>query len=465
MPGFKRKEEMVNDIRVITALHKKDCEHLLGEFLDDSHYDILINEDCDFYVPNLSLFNIPNSEANIGFKFRKGVFSPSEQKLAYEGLIGAVRESHNRGIASGPKGAKNKLQDWVSEIQLDILDALINPKLQFDGSLVLDQIVQTYHSGTFDDSSPRGLLWLRKKFKFIGYNKETFFDDWLTDTLLLDNNGRKREAKTLMDHFISRTIYANTVYSGIAGFYDRYPRTPYGRPTSYTEKFRDTFELSFPFLHNLNDKFKYLLPQRWNFQRNAADQIDSKFVISDTVFTTITVNKNFQTAAHLDADDLEDGFSNLNVVTNGKDFKGGYLVLPEYGIAVDIRPGDLLLIANHTAIHGNTKIEGGCDSERLSIVSYFRENMLKLGEYDYEQLRREFIEYRRMDNTHIEWHSLWNGISCGMFADKVTDDPEKAKEWYNWLIKKENGYQYLEMYHPWLIEHFESEQVNIHNWM
>ncbi len=34
-------------VRVIVADTKLDCEHLLGQFLDESHYDVPIEEDTD----------------------------------------------------------------------------------------------------------------------------------------------------------------------------------------------------------------------------------------------------------------------------------------------------------------------------------------------------------------------------------------------------------------------------------
>ena len=38
-------------VKVIVAEKKIDCSHLLGKFVDESHYDVLIEEDCDVYAP------------------------------------------------------------------------------------------------------------------------------------------------------------------------------------------------------------------------------------------------------------------------------------------------------------------------------------------------------------------------------------------------------------------------------
>ena len=37
--------------KIIVAKNKLDCEHLLGQFVDESNYDILVEEDTDCYLP------------------------------------------------------------------------------------------------------------------------------------------------------------------------------------------------------------------------------------------------------------------------------------------------------------------------------------------------------------------------------------------------------------------------------
>lgn len=229
------------------------------------------------------------------------------------------------------------------------------------------------------------------------------------------------------------------VYSGVAGWMDRYPRIPYGRATSYTEHNLEKFKLAYPFFQKLSKAFSELLPRRYGVQKSCVDKIDPAFHVPDTVFTTITVNKSFRTAAHRDAGDLHEGFSNLSVITNGKKYSGGMLVLPEFRVAVNVRPGDLLLINNHGGIHGNTPIVlEEEDADRYSVVCYFRENMLQLGSKEYEDTRFNFVEDRRTNQEHKEWRPLWNGISPGMWD---------SLEWYEYL--KENlGEEVLQKYHP-----------------
>jgi hypothetical protein len=234
--------------------------------------------------------------------------------------------------------------------------------------------------------------------------------------------------------------------SGIAGWFDRYPRIPYGRATSYTARNPEKFAMAYPFLQQLAVGFKELLPWRYNNQMEAAKKLDSAFLVPETPFTTITVNKTFRTAAHRDAGDLKTGLSNLLVLSNNGNYSGGYLIAPEYRVAVNVRPGDLLLINNHDVIHGNTPIVlNDATAERVSLVCYFREKMAELGSKEYEDCRYEFVEQRRLNKEHPDQkyedgsqRHLWNGVSPSMWD---------SQEWYEYLESK-LGRETLMKYHP-----------------
>jgi hypothetical protein len=127
------------------------------------------------------------------------------------------------------------------------------------------------------------------------------------------------------------------------------------------------------------------------------------------------------------------------VLSNGGNYTGGYLIAPEYRVAVNVRPGDLLLINNHEVMHGNTPIVLGDDqAERISLVCYFREKMMELGSWEYEQARYEYVESRRLNKEHKLWRPLWNGVSEGMWEEK---------EWYRFCEEKV-GTEELNKMHP-----------------
>ncbi len=438
-------------VKTIVAREKLDCSHLLGQFLDESHYDVLIEEDTDCYqradcdpvakaacttgdCADCSILNTKD-ERKIAFKFRKNFFSKEEQEQAYAGLRDAAVASQNRGLAAGPKGDKCGGRDWVTEVQYRVLDYLtkIQPNnLGFDLKEDIDRITEQYA----DVNSSRGLVWLSKEVKEGDFN----WDKWLNKTINQNDLIEIVEAaKYVQDTFISDTTYANIVYSGIAGWFDRYPRIPYGRATYYTQHHYDKFQMAFPFLQSLDRGFRELLPWRWGNQRAAADKIDPAFLVPETVFTTITVNKTFRTAAHYDAGDFADGLSNLLVLSNNGNYSGGYLIFPEYRIAVNVRPGDLLLVNNHEIMHGNTPIVTHDEvAERISLVCYLREGMLNLGSKEYEDHRYNYVECRRKDKEHPLQRKLWNGISPGMWEEQ---------SWYDYL-EKNGGREMVAKYHP-----------------
>ncbi len=414
--------------KVIIAKTKIDCEHLLGQFLDESHFDTVINEDTDCFFQS-------EDESNIAFKFRKNYFSKEQQDAAYAGLREAATQTQNRGLAAGPKGEKCGGREWVTEFQLRAIDYL---KKQAENSVIqvnVKEEIESLRARYENEETSRGLVWLNAKVK----EDEFDFETWLKKVVKMPIKERKDEARGVEETYISDTTYANVVFSGIAGWFDRYPRIPYGRATAYTQHSYDKFKLAFPFLQTLDRGFAKLLPTRHAAQREAADKIDPAFLVPETVFTTITVNKTFRTAAHRDAGDFSNGLSNLLVLSNNGNFTGGYLILPEVRIAVNVRPGDLLLVNNHEYIHGNTPIEMQDEvAERVSLVCYLREKMLELGSKEYEDHRFNYVECRRKNKEHRLQRRLWNGISEGMWDEQ---------EWYDYL-ERIGGRAMVEKYHP-----------------
>ena len=51
----------------------------------------------------------------------------------------------------------------------------------------------------------------------------------------------------------------------------------------------------------------------------------------------------------------------------------------------------------------------------MSVVMYFRESMLECGSKKYEDARRNFVNMRRLNKEHPQWHEGWNGVSPGMW--------------------------------------------------
>lgn len=424
-------------VKVIVAKQKDDMSHMLGQFPDESHYDFLIEEDCDVYMPEIPGHpEMTYSEERIVLKFRKNYFTQEQQDQAYIGLREAAIETQNRGMAAGPRAEKLGNREWVTEYEYAVIDYFTNPGANLYGDDPIEDIREEFR-GKKEAPSTRNNVWGIQAVK-----RDNFvFEDWVDATKVLSDDDMIAEAKRISDKYVCATTYANGVMSGIAGWFDRYPRLPYGRATSYTTREPEKFAMSFPFLQQLATGFKDLLPWRYNNQMEAAKKLDPRFLVPETPFTTITVNKSFRTACHFDAGDFTNGLSNLLTLTNNGNYRGCYLVAPEYRVAVNPRPGDLLLINNHEVMHGNTQIELLDDvAERISLVVYFREKMLELGSKEYEDCRYEYVESRRLNKEHPGHigRNLWNGIDAGMWD---------SKEWHTYLESK-LGSEVLNKYHP-----------------
>ncbi len=186
---------------------------------------------------------------------------------------------------------------------------------------------------------------------------------------------RYREIK--QDGTLSKVMRAKQVNSGIAGYFDRNTRFPYCRQTAFTEKNRELFSNSIPFLKYISHMFEEACSERYEAQKKVVDHSSKDFIITDTVFSTVTVNKNFQTAYHTDAGDLKEGLGNLAVLSAGK-YEGGYTVMPRYDCAFDLSSGDVCYFDVHE-VHGNTKMTSKAPFERISVVCYYRENIKHCG--------------------------------------------------------------------------------------
>ena len=137
-----------------------------------------------------------------------------------------------------------------------------------------------------------------------------------------------------------------------------------------------------PYIREVNNFFKDYLPKRYNIQKKMCEKTSQDFVIKDTAFSTVTVNKNFRTASHYDAGDLKEGFGNLGVLSLGE-YEGSITVIPKYGIGLDLKDGDLALFDVHE-LHGNTELKKKGWYERISVVCYYREKMIYCGNAEYE---------------------------------------------------------------------------------
>ena len=190
--------------------------------------------------------------------------------------------------------------------------------------------------------------------------------------------GGARTRRIKPDGAISNTNDAPSVQSGVAGAMDRYPRIPYCRQTSWTQEHRGLWLGAIPFIVAVAEQFRLHRPEEHARQLAMAEKTHPAWVIEGTPFTSITVNRNFQTAVHTDKGDFRQGFGVLSAFARGK-YSGAHFGFPAFGISFDLRDGDVLL-ANVHEWHGNTPFVGAPGRyERVSCVFYYREKMARCG--------------------------------------------------------------------------------------
>ena len=323
-------------------LSDAEAEKVLGQFLEPSHAALVVTEDCDVYKPDSTdLLDLFGEDVSVRKK-----------------LLLSFR--------------KNKIHEPSPGFFAEALRGLAFP---------------TENRGIA--SGPVDLNKVR--------------------TIAKESNHRylpgNRLEYQLPDGSWAKTKVANIVRSGIAGNFDRSPRSPYCR-----KKYTEVLDPARDFFIQVDQCFRDQAGDQWHKQ----DQFLSKTGIRekgwslwDTVFTTITINRNFQTASHRDAGDYEDGFGNLTVLGKpGKDYTGGQTCFPKFRVAADVRPNDFMAMDVHE-IHGNFPIydldgkqeedhhvlgSTDCHYERMSIVCYARTGMAGCSSLEEEEgLRSVFM--------------------------------------------------------------------------
>jgi hypothetical protein len=156
------------------------------------------------------------------------------------------------------------------------------------------------------------------------------------------------------DGSLSKMQVNNLVASNPIGFYESTKSLGVDLPcrlSYYTEHNFKQFQDGIPFFETISDSYEQLHPIKFKDQMGRANQ-RANLKIGTSPFSTVTINRNFRTACHKDKGDY--GFGNLTVLERGS-YQGGFFVLPQFGVGVDMRHGDHLCCDVHQ-VHGNTPI-------------------------------------------------------------------------------------------------------------
>jgi hypothetical protein len=182
-------------------------------------------------------------------------------------------------------------------------------------------------------------------------------------------------------------------------------------------------------LEAIDAQFKRLVPDAYKKQHAAVSK-KKMYQISDTAFSTLTINMNFRTALHKDAGDYAGGFGNLSVIEWGK-YHGGETLFPRFGAGFNLRTGDFVALdvhewhcnapLNETAADAafnktlpdirtrdpETGVVGSQEMfQRISFVCYFREKIQNCDESETRDYYKKIDFDLREETTKAKRASL-----------------------------------------------------------
>ena len=124
-------------------------------------------------------------------------------------------------------------------------------------------------------------------------------------------------------------------------------------------------------------------PDTYSKHKEFSEKVLGQYIIDDTVFTSGIINKNNPLKYHYDSGNFKGVFSIMLGLKSG--IKGGYLNLPEYGVALEISDKSLSMFDGQSVLHGVTPIITNTeDSYRFTVVFYSLVQMWSCGTTDEE---------------------------------------------------------------------------------
>jgi hypothetical protein len=170
---------------------------------------------------------------------------------------------------------------------------------------------------------------------------------------------------------------SNGAFSGVAGYYEKRGRFPC-REVAFTRKHMKLHQKCKCLVKEVDGHFKKVFSKAHARQYNRARKTKD-YRLWKTAFSTITVNKNFVTAAHFDNGDYLRGKTCITAYVEGEDnFSGHETYFPEYDTAFNLGSGDLLIYEAHNTLHGNLPVTSWGAYKRIAGVFYLRHKLKDL---------------------------------------------------------------------------------------
>ena len=312
---------MVNKLIVNKLYTDEEIKCLEGNWIDESYIKHpIIQSDTDVYYLN------DNNEETLLLKFRKNVITDEELQIGWESYKDLAKPSRGRGASAGPIDKTG--QYWSKRVIVNDnkwMTSYLSPK-----GLELKE--------KYDELSLEDLL---KKCEEYNIDSTDLSRHDITINIIKKEGG------------VSKMRVNNQVASSAIGYFDadnKMSKTPC-RLTYFSKHNFDNYQKGFPFLEKIDKLYKELVPDAHERQYERANK-KPHLKISNTAFSTVTINRNFRTALHRDANDFKQGFGNLTVIERGK-YQGGYTVFPQFGVGINLRNNDFVVMDVHQW-HSNT---------------------------------------------------------------------------------------------------------------
>ena len=327
-----------------------DVAQLEGKWIDESYLKYpVIRENIDVYYHNEQ-----TNSLQLILKFRKNCIPNSLVRTGWDSYKDLAKASRGRGASAGPINPDSvywkkrnliKTKKWST--------SYLTPK----GNLLRNELLTLSTNDLHEKASQYNL----------DINKDN--EDIILEIIQKENGFSKMKVN-------------NQVASNPIGFYEK---------SSNFKKYNE----GLPFIQKIDSLFQSLIPDSYQKQLTRANEKET-FKIPKTAFSTITINRNFRTALHRDAGDFKGGFGNLTVIERGK-YHGAYTILPQFGVAVDVRTNDFLAMDVHQW-HSNTPMYETKEDKKYndSLKPAFKDNPEVGTEGIYEKYTRlTFVCYLR----------------------------------------------------------------------
>ncbi len=127
--------------------------------------------------------------------------------------------------------------------------------------------------------------------------------------------------------------------SRIIGYDLDFRMNAYVSETGFTRHEHRKYKSLVRVIEHVNDLYRSEFPKHYYFQEGL--NVDPHFLIGTSVFSQSIFNKSFRTCLHRDSGNVEGSLSNM-ICLGDESYTGGFLVMPEYRVAINMRPKDYL---------------------------------------------------------------------------------------------------------------------------